>query len=170
MYTLHGARLMQREYADYIDGTNVYYAIGAKRAAEQSEDDTYKTYTADKIKADKIKTITFQNTAVAPTDFVVGWDVSYTSGAQEVMAWLVPNATDSTMYDLYIGGVGGIVSPVNSYGLFRGYENCTTINGLALLDTSNATNMSSVFYDCSSLTSLDVSSFNTSNVTTIAVV
>ena len=33
------------------------------------------------------------------------------------------------------------------------------------IDTSNVTNMCSMFGDCSSLTSLDVSSFNTSNVT-----
>ena len=73
MYTLHGARLMQRESYDYIDGTNVYYAIGAKRAAEQSEDDTYKTYTADKI-----KTITLQNTQTAPAGYISTWDASYT--------------------------------------------------------------------------------------------
>ena len=32
-------------------------------------------------------------------------------------------------------------------------------------DTKNVTNMSCMFYDCNSLTNIDLSNFNTSNVT-----
>ena len=39
---------------------------------------------------------------------------------------------------------------------------------LSSFNTSNVTNMNSMFYHCSSLTSLDMSSFNTSNVTNMA--
>ena len=41
----------------------------------------------------------------------------------------------------------------------------TTVEGLANLNTSSVTNMGNMFFGCSSLTSLDLSSFNTSNVT-----
>ena len=49
-------------------------------------------------------------------------------------------------------------------GMFR---NCTSLTSLDLssFDTSNVTNMREMFYDCPSLTSLDLSSFDTSNVT-----
>ena len=41
----------------------------------------------------------------------------------------------------------------------------TTINGGAKFSVKNVTNTGSMFYNCSSLTSLDLSNFNTSNVT-----
>lgn len=49
--------------------------------------------------------------------------------------------------------------------LFAKRSNVQTIKFSENIDTSNVTNMSNMFYDCSSLTSLDVSGFNTGNVT-----
>ena len=51
--------------------------------------------------------------------------------------------------------------------MFYNMSNATSIN-LSNFDTSNVTNMSSMFRGCSSLTSLDVSSFNTSSVTNMS--
>ena len=48
---------------------------------------------------------------------------------------------------------------------FDQFEKLTTIIGLKLLDTSNVTDMRSMFCYCTSLPSLDVSGFDTSNVT-----
>ena len=48
---------------------------------------------------------------------------------------------------------------------FKGFKNLTTINGIEHLNTENVTSMDYMFYECTSLTSLDVSHFNTSNVT-----
>lgn len=42
-----------------------------------------------------------------------------------------------------------------------------SITGLNYLNTTNVTDMSSMFNDCESLTSLNLSSFNTANVTTM---
>ena len=47
---------------------------------------------------------------------------------------------------------------------FGGCSNLTEIVGLDRLKTLNVTNMNQMFSDCSSLTSLDVSNFNTSSV------
>ena len=49
------------------------------------------------------------------------------------------------------------------------FWNCSSLTSLDLsnLDTSSVTNMQSVFNNCSSLTSLNVSNFNTSQVTTM---
>ena len=49
--------------------------------------------------------------------------------------------------------------------MFYGLGNMTQIDGLENLNTENVTDMSSMFQDCSSLKSLDVSTFKTENVT-----
>ena len=43
--------------------------------------------------------------------------------------------------------------------------NLTEISGIENLDTSRVTDMNNMFYECSSLSSIDLSNFNTSNVT-----
>ena len=49
------------------------------------------------------------------------------------------------------------------YGMFNGCSSLTTLN-LSSFDTANVSNMDYMFSDCSSLTSLNLSSFNTANV------
>ncbi len=49
--------------------------------------------------------------------------------------------------------------------LFYEMSNCTSITGLENLDSTGVTSMERMFYQCSSLTSLDLSSFDTSSVT-----
>ena len=67
---------------------------------------------------------------------------------------------------------GKVVAPENSRFLFststsKELTKVTEIEGLSQLDTSNVTDMASMFYGMSSVTSLDVSGFDTSNVTTM---
>ena len=50
-------------------------------------------------------------------------------------------------------------------GLFKDFINLKRIIGLEYLNTSNVTDMHKMFYGCSSLTTLDVRNFDTSNVT-----
>lgn len=57
------------------------------------------------------------------------------------------------------------VAPISTASWFRFCRDLDTINGIEKLDTRNVTNMSSMFYNCPSLTSLDVTGFDTSNVT-----
>ena len=54
------------------------------------------------------------------------------------------------------------------YGLFSKMTSLKTIEGLSNLDTSKVTGMGSMFRDCSSLETLDVSGFDTSRVTDMA--
>ena len=58
--------------------------------------------------------------------------------------------------------------PTNTSCWFYEQENLTTITGIKYLNTSKVTNMESMFYNCSSLTSLDLSKFNTSQVTNMS--
>ncbi len=58
--------------------------------------------------------------------------------------------------------MGGTYSTVS--GMFSGCTNLEEIKGLEVFDTSNVTNMGHMFYNCSSLISLDLSGFNTLQV------
>ncbi|UYT10353.1 BspA family leucine-rich repeat surface protein [Lactococcus garvieae] len=60
---------------------------------------------------------------------------------------------------------GNIQPPENLKGYFSSLWNVKNIEGLYRLDTSNVTDMSSMFKGMSSLTSLDLSGLDTSNVT-----
>ena len=56
-------------------------------------------------------------------------------------------------------------TPTSLYCFFENLTKLETITGLEYLNTENVTNMGRMFYNCSSLTSLDVTHFNTANVT-----
>lgn len=64
-----------------------------------------------------------------------------------------------------------VIAPENSIFLFSDgalknlLTNLKSIDGLNLLDTSNVTNMQSMFYNAQSLSTIDLSKFNTSKVT-----
>ncbi len=55
--------------------------------------------------------------------------------------------------------------PTTTYGWFYYMKNLQSITGLSYLNTSEVTNMVGMFNSCFKLTSLDLSSFNTSKVT-----
>ncbi|MDD5992941.1 MAG: BspA family leucine-rich repeat surface protein, partial [Prevotellaceae bacterium] len=57
------------------------------------------------------------------------------------------------------------VRPTSCYHWFYGFSNLSTIEGIGYLNTANVKYMHAMFYDCSDLTTLDVSKFNTANVT-----
>lgn len=57
------------------------------------------------------------------------------------------------------------ITPPNTSFMFNGLTALTTVQNISYINTSNVTTMSSMFQNCSSLTSLDVSSWNTSKVT-----
>ena len=56
-------------------------------------------------------------------------------------------------------------TPTSLYCFFEDLKKLETITGLEYLNTANVTDMYSMFYNCSSLTSLDVTHFNTAKVT-----
>ena len=106
-----------------------------------------------------VASITFLDTvADAPED---AWDVSE-EGNGRVLAWVTGQAP---AYDLYIAGRGGVRAPENCFGLFAGYANATSITFGTAFDTSEVTDMGSMFTLCVKLTNLDVHNFDTSHVT-----
>ena len=57
------------------------------------------------------------------------------------------------------------VRPTSCYKWFESFSQLTTIEGIENLNTEEVTNMSYMFYYCSRLTSLNLSSFSTAKVT-----
>ena len=55
--------------------------------------------------------------------------------------------------------------PTSTYKWFYEQTELTSFTGLSYLKTDNVTNMADMFYDCSSLTSLNLSGWDTGNVT-----
>ena len=102
-----------------------------------------------------VKTLTFQSSLQnVPSS---AWDVSE-AGDGSVLAWMDNG-------DLYVAADGAIAPNSNASCLLQDFANLKTIDFGNCFDTSNVTDMHSMFAGCSSLTSLDLSGFDTSNVT-----
>lgn len=111
------------------------------------------------IEASRIKTVTFLDSLDGmPED---AWDVS-AGGNRKVMAWVVTGGDGE--YDLYIGGEGGVAANTDSSYLFWQYHSVELIQMNDNFHTENAADMEGIFEDCESLTHVDVSGFDTSNV------
>lgn len=68
------------------------------------------------------------------------------------------------IYDVVIDESFKDVKPKSLVDWFNGFSNLSSIKGLEYLNTSEATDMSSMFQNCRALTELDLSSFDTGKV------
>ncbi|MBQ8355426.1 MAG: BspA family leucine-rich repeat surface protein [Oscillospiraceae bacterium] len=111
-----------------------------------------------KLRRRQISSVTFLDTlADAPQD---AWDVSADKSGS-VMAWAVPNGV---LYDLYLAADGKIEAPDYCDDLFAGYCNMRMLRFGNCFQTSSVKYMRYMFWNCSSLTELDLTSFDTSSV------
>ena len=116
---------------------------------------------------ENIVSATFLDTNQVASNATESWDVS-DDGKGGVKAWVVPNVEDSTKYDLYIGANKGVIANEDSSYLFYNFINIKIIEFNNNLDTSGTVNMLRLFTNCRELTSLDLSSFDTENVTNMS--
>lgn len=86
------------------------------------------------------------------------WDVSEQQNGS-VMAWIKWEFTGAS---LYIAANGPVTANRNCSCLFYGYKNLLNIFHLRFLQTDRTENMHHMFEKCSSLITLDLSSFDTS--------
>ena len=114
-----------------------------------------------------IVSATFLDNNKVPSNAAESWNVSEDKENGGVLAWVVPNNNDNTKYDLYIGAKGGVIANIDSSFLFYNFQNVVNINFDDNFDTSNSTDMSRMFNNCTSLVSLDLSNFDTRNVTSM---
>ena len=124
-------------------------------AAELAFDEDAFFWGQERYMRKDVKTLTFQSSLQnVPSS---AWDVSE-AGDGSVLAWMDNG-------DLYVAADGAIAPNSNASWLFQDFVNLKTIDFGNCFDTSNVTDMHSMFAGCSSLTSLDLSGFDTSNVT-----
>ena len=90
----------------------------------------------------------------APSD---AWYMS-DAGDGSILAWMSGN-------NLYVASNGKIAPNPNASNMFGRFVNLKEINFGRNFDTSNVTNMSYMFYNCRSLTKLDLSYFHASSAT-----
>lgn len=108
-----------------------------------------------KVKHNKVVHIVFQPTLDGVTS--KAWDVSAKKD-KSVMAWM----EDDT---LYVGAEGWISPNKDARNLFSMFAALEDIDFGGCFDTSNVTDMSSMFYGCYHLEELDLRCFDTSKVT-----
>lgn len=109
----------------------------------------------------RIEKIEFMPNKEIPENVIGSFDASATKD-KSIMAWYVDEDKDN-MYELYIGGDGGVVANEDSSYMFAGIYNLTELN-LKYLDTSDVKSMKGMFYYLSNLKKLDVSNLDTSKV------
>ena len=111
-----------------------------------------------RYKRSDVKAITFRTFQNAKKNIPsTAWDVS-AAGDRSVVAWIVSG-------NLHVASTGKIAPNSDASCMFAYFTNLTEIDFGGCLDTSNVTNMRNMFYECSSLTELDLSSLDTSKVT-----
>ena len=138
--------------------TGTYVAPTLKRVGSSSYKGEMWNY------KDSITKVVFQNSISPIENAAYSYDISENKD-NSVISYLVENVDDTSTYTAYIQANRKIMANKNSSYLFYNFSKLESIEGLEYLDTSNATNMSYMFDDCSSLVSLNLSNFNTSKAT-----
>ena len=111
----------------------------------------------------KITTIITKKDNIVPATAVESWDISEAQDGS-VMAYVEDDGTGNDTYKITIGGKGGIIANESMIDYFAFFDKMTSID-LSAFDTSEVTDMEEMFASCSSLPNLDVSNFDTSKVT-----
>ena len=150
---------------EYIQDDGTSNEVIAPILAATSYSDT-SAFRSDTYKQN-IKTITLEEEINIPDDAIESWDVGEAQNGN-VMAYIVPNVEDSTMYDLYIQGDGALIANENSSYLFENFNNLQIIKNANILDMSNVYSASDMFANNWSLEELDVSNWNTSKITNMS--
>ena len=84
---------------------------------------------------------------------------------KQTVADINKNLGNGTIVHIVFDKSFSTYTPTSLYRFFEDLKKLETITGLEYLNTEKVTDMGRMFYNCSSLTSLDVTHFNTANVT-----
>ena len=151
--TVYDPNHIDAGYAHIDEGTTNPGYLTDKNAPAPTEPEPYAVYEYNTL------TFYYDNRKGEERGGWVMWDVNeerrWNTAAQEI---------NTVVFDESFANYTALTSTSN---WFRDFMNLTTITGITNLKTDNVTDMSNMFYNCSSLTSLDLSGFNTAKVTNI---
>ena len=144
---------------------------GSKMKAYMTKDDLYSERNPETdfhtdAYYSKTTSIITKKDNIVPETATESWDISEAQDGS-VMAYVEETGTDedgNSTYKVTIGGKGGIIANESMISYFKGFGKMTSVD-LSSLDTSEVTDMSKMFSQCYALSSLDLSKFDTSQVT-----
>ena len=113
---------------------------------------------------DLIVSVSFKKEDSIPDDAEITWDLSYLQD-ETIIGYLMPSTTEN-MYDLIISSKKAINLPTDSRSLFRGLTNVKSYD-FTNARTDLVSTMAYMFASNSSLETLDLSSFDTEELTDI---
>ena len=151
---------------DFVEWSGENLPVQTDLAILKSTTDSDTTAFRSSTYKEKIKTITFENKINVPASATESWDIGVNAG--KVMAYVIPNAANSSYYDLHIQSDTQLYANNNMEYWFSGFTSVESINGLYLLDTSSVTNMAQMFYTTGKNSNVfvsDLTNFDTSEVT-----
>ena len=167
--TMQGGKVIRDGWA-YI-GLNTNWEMGKHYAYTldfsdgAGQDENGKQIISGKEMVLKVKVTPWDAKAVdLPEKFITGTTTA-------AFTYTVGGGKNGTSYTVTPDASGNWSVPVSKFNgvtnMGYAFSNCGSLTSLDVsgFNTSNVTNMNSMFISCSSLTSLDVSHFNTSNVT-----
>ena len=129
-------------------------ASGTPGYLTEKSDESYVVYTSGNT------TLTFYCDAQRSSRTGTSYDLPTGSNSP---AWI--SAVSGTVTNVVFDASFADARPKSTYRWFRDMGSLTAISGIENLNTSQVTTMSEMFYGCSQLGDLDLTSFNTSSVT-----
>lgn len=119
-------------------------------------------YTRSKADVKEVRFIEGSPTSATDFDVMFDMDGSY----DKVKFYLKTDSDGKYIAKIYTGCslIRKTKLPTNMSNFFSGFSGLTTISGWDKVDMTDIENMKGLFKDCSSLTTLDLTSFNTSDV------
>ena len=150
----------------YGEGTGAVYKENTM-AEVSTPSNSDSVFLNTQIARSSIQTITIAEDNTVPEDVPENntKDIS-SKGDGSVMLWYTDDDNDGNV-DIYLGSENGVIETnTNGQGMFAYLTNVESLD-LTNLDTSNITNMSSMFQGSNSLKEIKLSNFDTSNVTSM---
>ena len=114
-----------------------------------------------------IKTVTFKTKIEEPSNYAYKFDVSEDKN-NSIIAYLIKRTDNPELYDLYIMSNGYIYANPDSRSVFYFFLALTEVNNVENYKTIYAENMSGMFEGAITIEELDLSSFDTRNVTNMS--
>ena len=170
--TIFNSNYIDATYARIDKSGNPGYLTNIKESGNVNEknrlmlaDSNSESYLDSGVTKDKIESIAFKLGEVPSQGIISKFDASEKQDGS--ITGYYTDEDGNSMYELTFISTKQIYANIDSKNLFSYLTNLKSID-LSNFDTSNVTNMNGMFMGCSSLTSIDVNNFNTSEVTDMA--
>ena len=150
----------------YGEGTGAIYKENVIQNETTRPSSSSSTFLNTEVLRNEIESITIEKSNVVPSDVKYSKDISSKQDGS-VMLWYT-DKDNNNLYEVSIGSENGVVEAnTNGIYMFAYLDNVESLD-LTGLDTSNITNMGSMFYKSTSLKSIKLSNFNTSKTTNMS--